>query len=52
MTRALKKQKLDMQLVCSDSQVMTSWITEKVKVGAQMDASISGMQTTRACMNV
>ncbi len=31
--------------------VMISWITGKAKVEALMDASISGMQTTRVCKN-
>ena len=40
-----------MLLVCSDLQVMTSWITEKPKVEALTDASISQTQITRACKN-
>lgn len=48
-TRALIQ--LSMLLVYLDLLVMTSWIIERVKVEALMDASISQMRITKVCKN-
>jgi len=49
MTTALIQ--LNMLLAYLDLLVMTSWITEKVKVEDLMDASISQMRITKVCKN-